>query len=774
MRLFLKHLFRSIRKRPLQPLIITLTILLSVLVMTMSLTIKASLSEEINSVNDSKYGHADIVVNLNNESASRFMFTSDASELLGDRASVVGSYELVFTTSNGGAVTGKAVDFYEVGKLFDFAFSEYSQIKEEEIKSTVIVTSQYMEKNALSLGDTVVLSLFGWEKEYKISAVSKSPLFGDCDIMLDITGVMEALGEKSLFISALGEDFKPYSTLYIDMLDTTSTSDAINELKSSEALANRSFTDVKESQNQGFVGVVLPVVVGVCIFMLAFCGGVIIFSCFYILSRKRLQENEAFSACGTKKSFLNLMQLLEALIYWIIGAPIGLALAIPASYLAGEILSFRYATIKITPVNAIIAISLMLLTAIVTVCIFLFTRDKKVIIKRKITISGVLVSISLVSFFVAMLSKGNSRAILGFFSTDIMLITLFFATPCLFSLLVALFIKAFEKRQNIGKGIKSVSLYYALKNAHRVKVLSNLTRLVSVLLAVLISTLFIVGASNGFVKATESSVGGDYLILNATDRCYDEIKKSPHLDSISKIYKSEIKYENGFTTPLLSSNDKSAFGENIKLDTLPKGNEAIASSSDAKMLELKIGDKITVEADGKELELFIVDIMSIGANAIIFDSAHFGLTPNIISVNARVGEESELLDDITVASAKELATVIPAKNLQKQQIDRNMCLLKCANILLFVAIVFAVIGFANSLYESYMSRKEELFLYSYAGISNVKIFKMILWELVLMIGFGALIGIVGSLVIVPSLDKALGQMHFEVVAYFLHFLEIIF
>ena len=41
-----------------------------------------------------QYGKADIAVTLNGESRSRFMFTHEVNELLGEKARVAGCYEL--------------------------------------------------------------------------------------------------------------------------------------------------------------------------------------------------------------------------------------------------------------------------------------------------------------------------------------------------------------------------------------------------------------------------------------------------------------------------------------------------------------------------------------------------------------------------------------------------------------------------------------------------------------------------------------------------------
>ena len=108
MKLFFKHLIRSIGKRPLQPIIIILTIALSFLVCASALTIKSSLSDEMSKMNEASYGSSDIVIKLNSNSKSRFMFDTEAERVLNGKANAVGTYELIFLL-NGESTMARAV-----------------------------------------------------------------------------------------------------------------------------------------------------------------------------------------------------------------------------------------------------------------------------------------------------------------------------------------------------------------------------------------------------------------------------------------------------------------------------------------------------------------------------------------------------------------------------------------------------------------------------------------------------------------------------------------
>ena len=93
MRLFLKHLFRSILKKPLQPFVLVLTLTLSIAVSIFSFVTREALEEEIAQKQIMQYGNAQISITLNGTSQSRFMFEKDVEKVLGDRAKTAGTFE---------------------------------------------------------------------------------------------------------------------------------------------------------------------------------------------------------------------------------------------------------------------------------------------------------------------------------------------------------------------------------------------------------------------------------------------------------------------------------------------------------------------------------------------------------------------------------------------------------------------------------------------------------------------------------------------------------
>ena len=763
MKLFFKHLIRGILKRPLQPVIIILTIALSVLVSITAFTMKKSVADEVNLSNEAIYGSSDIVVKLNSNSRSRFMFDTEVESLLSGKANAVGTYELVFSL-NDDAVFAKAVDFTEINTVFDFHFTQYGEVKEEEISVSAMITEDLAKKHNISLGEKIELELFGKKIQYGVCAISKSPFFDGSEIIVDITGVMRVLASESTFISVL-DGIKPYSAIYIDVFDDENKNECIELLSKSDSYSDKSIIEVSENINRGLLEITLPFVINVCIALSAFLTIVVVFNSIFILSKQRVEENNTFIAIGTKKSLLNFMQYLEIILYWLIGTPIGILISIPVISATRLYLSFKYAQYSLELSNTLFGIFLVLLISLLTVTFFVASREKE----RKEGKRGALI-IALFSAFIillvfTLLHNGNLRAGAGILSAITVILIVFFATPYLIFKSLTLIFNLIEKGKARGKNIKIKSLYYALKNLKSIDALKNTARLVGSLIVVVLATAMLVGSSHGNLNATKQYFDGDYIVLNATERCYDKISQLESVKEVSQVYQSRANYEKGYLTLVTSSNNKGAFSNTFEIRELPKGNEAIMSKTDARSLNLKRGDEFTIKLDGKSLTLSVKDIVDTGTTAIIVDYEGLGLTPNMILVKAKDGKQNQLLSELTLASSDELATVISAKELRSDKIESNTSILRCANMLLCIILSYALLGIINNQFESYRSRKEELSLYHYAGISKSQIAKMILFELGAVLIIGILVGAFGTIASIISIDEAIAQFNFEVLAY---------
>jgi hypothetical protein len=174
MKLFFKHLLNSIKKRPLQPLILVLTIILAVTVCAVSISLGARVSKEVAKSAMVRNGDSDFVVKVSSTSTSRFMFAEKAESILDGKARVSGIYELpVFLGEEKQTYFASAIDFKD-DSVLHLEFIEYQTINQSEINEVALVSKNFLDKTSLSIGDSFTANVLGYQKTYKIVAVSEN------------------------------------------------------------------------------------------------------------------------------------------------------------------------------------------------------------------------------------------------------------------------------------------------------------------------------------------------------------------------------------------------------------------------------------------------------------------------------------------------------------------------------------------------------------------------------------------------------------------------
>ena len=214
MRLYFKHLLRTVPKRPLQPLILVLAILLSVAVSALAIGIGDAVEEEQALSRAASYGEADITVRLGAGSETRFLFASDAEEVLSGRCRVAPLYELPLLL-DGKTVSATATELDRYGDIFPLRFTAYGEITEASRPSVVLISYSLAEEMGLSVGDSIEFTLLNRKQSFTVVGITADRFVGSYDILFDITAITARIAEGSVFLSALGDAFRPAGALYI-------------------------------------------------------------------------------------------------------------------------------------------------------------------------------------------------------------------------------------------------------------------------------------------------------------------------------------------------------------------------------------------------------------------------------------------------------------------------------------------------------------------------------------------------------------------------------
>ena len=763
MRLFLKHLFRSIVKKPLQPIILVSTLALSVAICVFSFSIDVLLKEEQNTAQTKKFGTADIQVSLNSTSMTRFVFSERAEELLSGRAKAVGSFEIpLFFGEDKNTAFGVAVDFYDVAEVFDIEFSEYGRVTPSNIVSTMFVSSDFAAKNGFSLGDNVEFEIAGEKKNYEVRGISPDRFLASYDVMVDITGVMRVLVADNLLLSSLGESFKPSSAIYIDLNDGESISEAVAVLRNDEMFSDKEIKNVSEFVVQQANVEPMSISISFAVALAALLCAAVSFSCFYILALCRREENAAFFAAGARRRMLLFAEYIEVVVYWFVGGAIGLLLAFPLISAFMKIADFSYVSPRLDVSGAIKGEVCILLVSLLTVLIF----DVSNVASKKNKMAKIRVLpafiVSLFAFFAFALGTYvmpvNTRIACFALMIISMIVLLFIAVPLLIRGLMTVIANCLEKRRDAS----NPSLLYAVKNVFSVKILHNTALLVVIALSTMLSLVLVIAGGVESIEYSKKVFRGDYAILNATDACCEKVSESEMISSVHSVYIGTMKESGESFFNAFSTDDPSAFWEGMNLNSLPCGNQAVISWVVAEMLEVNVGDKIYPDLAGDIICLEVTEIVDSSFGFLIFDSEYFGIPKNIIIAKSQDGySKAELLGDLSGRIALEMATVIPTEELYTEKIKNINVFLQSGKLLIIVLLIFITVGMADNLFESYRAREEEFRMFALAGMGKNQVARMKLYEILITFAFGVIWGGLLMLIMVSSIDSVLQGFGFS-------------
>ena len=742
MRLFYKHLLTSIRRHWVQPLILTATILLSVIVCTISFAMSPSLINETTLHREVSYGKADIMVSLSTNSDSRFMFAADAEDILGDDCQIAGLYELPILL-NAKTVMGAATDLFSFDRIFSLQFTAGGTVCSDSLADVCFISYRLAEETGLCVGDTLNVTLLNKQKSYTVAGVTATCPAGSFDILLDITAVTRSIAAGSPFLSSLGDKFRPTGKLYIDLPEQCSTTDALALLTASSQFADKSMIAVEEHVNSMASIQWIDHLVTVVVLLAGILAGAVTYCCFSILAASRSAENAVFIAAGASSRKLSLTQYVEALLYFAVGAPIGLLLSYPALKLFVRLAGFQYSNGVLTAKSLLFATLIQLFVVLASVAAFSTLHGRPLKKRRKLRVPYLLLLPLAVALFVAMpLVPHTWNFVLGMIAFVCLFLLLFFLAPPLLRLLLKRLISRRERHSRKSDHLRSPALYYAMRNTVAVPLLQNSARLMAVLLSIMIIVTLTLWCGFGFQRTAEDIFNGDYAIVGASERCLARIEECSSVKRIDKIYFSTHNVENKTPLTALSASNVQALTPHLSIKELPKGNEALVSREVAGRLGISEGDIITMILDKREIPLTVKEIVRSGIPLLVFDCEANGISYNMLLAEGGEGTNSDALyQELTAVTSSELVGVVPTNTLLSVKTNSLTLYISIMLILLAVIFLFAVVGILDNLFQSYQNRKEEFMLYTTAGMSHRTVRRMKALEILIAMGFALLLAL---------------------------------
>ncbi len=771
MKLFFKHLCRSIRKKPLQPILITGILALAVATALFASSLGFLLRNETDRAQSERYGTSHLTVTLDGASKSRFMFVKDAEAVLGDTAEVAGVLTLPMVYGDAQtAVFGMATDFTEIGRIFDFSFTEYGALTEASVAGSAFISADFAEKNGLRCADTLLLKAFGQEKTYTVVGISPLPFLESYDVMVDNSGIASLLAGDSLLLSAVKDGFRPCSTLYIEFVseeEKLSFWDRLfkkNEeredpiqvdlLASAPAFKNATISMVNAAVARENNTEALSLLVDIAIVLASALAAAVTFGCLYILSTERMEENRSFMLSGACASHLHAVQYAEALSYFGVGSAIG---TLCARFLLRDFVSryaFRYASDGIRTVDAVKSILFILATVLLTVALFTAAepmmhraKAKMPMMRRLVPFPGL---IAVLCILLAFLLPVRMRSFVILPTAVAFIVSIFVYTPIALRACAEFLDRRWETRSEKTHRAAFPSLRYAIKNIFTVKILQSSARLFALLLFVVFSVLSLMLSGFGHVSFFEKSFHADYIVFGATDKCYQGVSGCENVQSSSRVYLQMVETERGKPLMALGAEDMSAFDKGLRPNSPPRESQAAISSGEAVFSGLKVGDVLVLYVSGKRIEVVIGEILNSTLNVVLIDNEYFGLHYNLVFANGeKNATEADLLSEISTKTKTEFATVMRGEEFWNARLEAVEVYIGAGIILIAIICGFALIALLDNLLQSYRMRRDEFVLYRLSGMSRGGVGRMICAEISLSLLFGIFITLLAMLVFLP-------------------------
>ena len=346
MKLILKSLLRSIRSSPFQPLLIILTVALSMAIATTAFGVCQKENENALEHEKNSWEIGDVTVTARSDSGERILFVEDVEACIEDRADVTGEFSFVGfmdgadkeSDSGRVAVSVAAVDLEDVDRFYEFEYFSYGYITTENVDSIAVISKSFADARGLSVGDSFELSLVQEEMVYVVEAIAHdSGILCERDVLISFSGLGEMLTRKIPSLAILGDSFAPCTRVMVKAVSGVSGEEILDTLSGSDAMLDKNAVLTKTEQKVEFWMLVRSVAIYTITVFIFLLAAFLISTSLTLLSKKRSAEFLKFSIAGASPAQTSSVRCVECLIYALVGIALGCVLAIPLTNAAGVV-----------------------------------------------------------------------------------------------------------------------------------------------------------------------------------------------------------------------------------------------------------------------------------------------------------------------------------------------------------------------------------------------------------------------------------------------------
>ena len=767
MRLFGKHIFRSIKARPLQPLIISLILSLCVTVMIVSVLLPINIYENEKADLGVDEWSADLSVTLKATSDLRLIFEDDVAAEVGECGVVIGEFSLMGFSNIGSDENGKipigigAFDIEDASAFYGIEFVEKEKITNKNLNTTAIVSSWLAKERGITLGEALNINILGKEFTYTVRGIAADKgYFKGHGMMVDISSVKDTLAEKSAFAASLPKDFNPYTVAHIKVADGYGVNDLKTRLEGLEYFENKRIEVTGDSTKNDFFIRILTLTVLIPAMLLLIVAAMMIISTLELMTKKRQSELTLFRMVGADSGHLNRMLYLENSIYALVGGVVGSVFSIPIISALNRLYNFRYTRISLGAAGILIGLGSSLLFTSLCTCLHIRRRKAKSIRESSVGVNldtdrhftakklWYAVPIALITA-VLILLPARYKYIAAIPLLFAIVFFLYVISPYVIGALSALALRlAMRKR----RGTDIVLVANSAKNSYPLR---HAGRIMAILVTMFISISTVLSATESHLDTYTGLATFDYAGVGVDKETRQRLEA---LDGIVAIADTDISRNVLFDGALtctgiaIKGERELCFDKKIIPAAMPSGDAIVISTGVAKMIGAKVGDVVKCEIDGIPCELKLTEIIKSYGDFAFYDPDYVGVTLDMTCIRTDGSREANerlaaLFDERGVAC-------IERDDFFSSTYEKVNPQIVVLRAMFYAIVLMTVIGISNVLAEERMARKGEFEVLRQNGKTKRGIIKLCTVEALMLLVFALIIASVFSQAICLVVDAA--------------------
>lgn len=771
MRLFLKHILRSIKKAPLQPLIIILTLTIAVATIITATELSETVINDLSYKKTARDSSSDITVRLSKSDKVRILFKDEAERIVADNGSVMGEFHLTALTdceNESSLVSIVATELERADDFYSLGLKNDASITKKELNSSVILSEKTANRLGLKVGDIFSVSLLNHKLDFTVISIAESDgILMKNDAIVNIGAVIEAISGANPSVAIFADSVLPFTELKIKLNEESEVDKYVALLGQDPAFSGKEIVKASDDEihQLNFDSTVTLVTTLVITVIIILVSSIVITSALDLLTKGRMQDMALFMLSGAHGKTLNKILYLECLIYSFSSAVLGVLLSIPMIKGLANIYTFGVYTPSSSALDAIIAI--ISAPAVILLIAFINTRkEEHLTISERLDGTAKKAGSSLgcnlyltflalcALFFTVTLFVGpKHRYIFGlpsalFFCSFVFAFTPFFSVS-LFRLISSLV----GRRKN-----PAPLLLTASENMTTSYPLRHTARLITVLVTLMSTLFFCIDVLITQTYSIVEIVDSEYVVLGADDRTTDVADGMSGVNESYHIFFSRsVTTEDGVTLVSISGSENALehINENFRPERLPKGNEIILAQSIIALTGKNVGDQITLKYDNNSYTFNIIDAVSASCEIVFLDAEAIGEKNDILCIDAAFANDSEEFAALSEAMSLRGASLTTRDALILSKLTNSVLFSNMSEYISMMAVLTMMIGILNVLFSGYLSRKREKEVYYTVGMTRGMVLRTGIYEILSAFAVAAILAPISAAILTFLLDFSL-------------------